>query len=187
MDIFENALLFATEKHSNQTRRENNAPYIVHPTESAIIISTMTGDREILAAALLHDVIEDAGVTADELRERFGDRVTELVLSETEDKRTDRPPADTWQIRKEESLEKLRNSDDIAVKMLWMGDKLSNIRSFYRLYLEKGSDLWQGFHQKDPKVQAWYYRTVADCLSELKDHAVYKEYVYLVNKIFENV
>lgn len=88
---------------------------------------------------------------------------------------------------KTESLEVLKNTEDIAVKMLWMGDKLSNMRSFYRLYLEKGSDLWQGFHQKDPKVQAWYYRTVAEYLADLKGYAAYNEYVYLVNKIFENV
>ena len=187
MDIFDEALIFATEKHSGQTRRENNAPYIVHPIEAATVVSTMSGDRELLAAALLHDVIEDAGVTADELRERFGSRVTELVLSETEDKRVDRPPTETWQIRKAESLELLKNTEDIAVKMLWMGDKLSNMRSFYRLYLEKGNDLWQGFHQKDPKVQAWYYRTVAEYLADLKGYAAYNEYVYLVNKIFENV
>lgn len=186
MDIFDKALIFATEKHSGQTRRENNAPYIVHPIEAATVVSTMSGDRELLAAALLHDVIEDAGVTADELREMFGDRVTELVLSETEDKRKDRPPTETWQIRKAESLEELRSTNDIAVKMLWMGDKLSNMRSFYRLYLEKGNDLWQGFHQKDPKIQAWYYRTVAEYLAELEGYAVYKEYVFLVNKIFEN-
>ena len=57
-----------------------------------------------ICAALLHDVVEDAEISIEEVEEKFGKRVRELVESETEDKRADLPPSKTWRIRKEESL-----------------------------------------------------------------------------------
>ena len=92
----------------------------------------MTTDQEVIAAALLHDVVEDTHVTIDEIEEKFGKRVKELVLSETEDKRPNMPSSLSWRIRKEESLEVLKTTTDIGVLMIWLGDKLANIRSIYR-------------------------------------------------------
>lgn len=186
MDVFEQALLFAAEKHRDQFRKDKKTPYIVHPLEAASVAAALTSDKEILAAALLHDVVEDAGVKPEELKEKFGERVTELVLSETEDKRNDRPPAETWQIRKAESLEVLKSTDDIGVKILWLSDKLSNVRSFYRQYCECGSAFWQNFHQSDPKMQEWYYRTVLENISELSESVPYRELYSLVDKLFES-
>ena len=60
--------------------------------EAAVIVSTMTDDQEVIAAAALHDVVEDAGITMETIEEQFGTRVRKLVESETEDKRADRPP-----------------------------------------------------------------------------------------------
>lgn len=187
MELFEKALCFAAEKHSGQRRKRASTLYIFHPMEAALIVSTMTSDQNVLAAAVLHDTIEDAGVTAEEIEKEFGARVKELVLSETENKRSDLPAEDTWFIRKQESLEELKNSQDVAVKMLWLGDKLSNARSYYREYLKSGDALWNNFHEKDPKKQAWYYRTVAECVSDLSEYDAYKEYVRLIDKVFENV
>lgn len=186
MDLFELAVCFAADKHSGQ-RRTTGEPYLLHPLEAAAIVGTMTSDPEVLAAAVLHDTVEDAHVTFEELTRRFGPRVAELVRSETEDKRANRPPDETWKLRKEESLRILASSRDIAVKMIWLGDKLSNARSFYRMYRQVGDRLWQNFHQKDPAVQAWHYRRIAECLSELRDTDAYREYVALIGVIFENV
>ena len=187
MDLYNDALVFAIEKHSGQTRKLADTPYIVHPLEVSVIVSTMTNEPETLAAAVLHDTIEDAGVTYEEICERFGKRTALLVMTETEDKREDRPPAETWHLRKEETLLILKNTKDIEVKKLWLGDKLSNIRSFYRAYLKEGDALWQHFNQKDPREQAWYYRTIASYLAELKDYDAYKEFTSLTDKIFENI
>lgn len=186
-DVFERAVAFASEKHSGQTRRLSDAPYILHPLEVATIVGTMTDDAELLAAAVLHDTVEDAGVTLEEIDELFGRRVQLLVMTETEDKRAERPAAETWELRKEETLLVLQNTRDIAVKMLWLGDKLSNMRSFYREYLRQGNALWQQFNQKDPKRQAWYYRTIAQYVSVLSEHEAYREYVRLMNTVFETV
>ena len=83
--------------------KKSDLPYILHPMEAAVVVGTMTDDQNVIAAAALHDVVEDAGVTIEEIEEKFGKRVRELVASETEDKRADLPPSDTWRIRKEES------------------------------------------------------------------------------------
>ena len=115
MELVSEAIIFATKAHDGMRRKKSEVPYILHPMEAAVIVGTMTEDQNMIAAAALHDVVEDAGVTIKEIEEKFGKRVKELVSSETEDKRADLPPADTWRERKEESLAVLKNTDDIGV------------------------------------------------------------------------
>jgi myo-inositol-1(or 4)-monophosphatase len=68
--------------------------------------------------------------------------------------------------------------------MIWLADKLSNMRSFYQSYLKEGSALWEKFNQKDAKKQEWFYRTVLDLTKELKDFPAWQEYDRLVNIVF---
>lgn len=185
MNILEEAIVFATKAHEGQMRKMAKTPYILHPVEVAAIIATMTDDLETMAAGVLHDTIEDCGVDPREIKEKFGARVSALVQSETEDRQSNRPAAETWIARKEDSLLMLKHSKDKAVKIMWLGDKLSNIRSFYRAYQKDGNKIWEGLHQKDPKMQEWYYRTIAQYLyDDLGDTEAYKEYVRLVDGVF---
>lgn len=185
MNILEKAIVFATEAHEGQTRKLAKTPYILHPLEVAAIAATVTGDMSVMAAAVLHDTIEDCGITEQQIRDSFGDRVADLVVSETENRSLSGTAEQTWQKRKEDSIAVLKNSDDIGVKILWLSDKLSNMRSFYRMYIKNKDELFSGLHQKDPKVQGWYYKTIAGCLTDLSDTPAYKEYVELINKVFE--
>ena len=125
-----------------------------------------------------------AGITIEEIEEKFGKRVRELVASETEDKRAHRPPEETWRIRKEESLSVLKNTDDIAVLMVWLGDKLANMRSIYRDFKVEGHAMWQRFNQNDEKAQAWYYRSIADLTERLSDTSAWLEYKTLTELVF---
>ncbi len=184
MDVLDKAIAFATNAHSGQVRKLAKTPYILHPMEVACIISTMTEDRETMAAGLLHDTIEDCDIDPQVIYDEFGKRVYGLVLSETEDKLSERPLAETWMERKEDSLLMLENTTDEHVRILWLADKLSNIRSFYREYLKKGNDIWSTLNQKDPKMQEWYYRSIAKSLKSLENTAAYLEYITLVDKIF---
>lgn len=178
------AIVFATQCHAGQMRKMANVPYILHPMEVAAIIGTMTDDEDVMIAGLLHDTVEDCGADPMLIRETFGPRVAALVQSETEDKIANRPAAETWKQRKEESLLLFHYTKDRDVKILWLADKLSNIRSFYREYQKRGDAMWQSLNQKDPAMQAWYYKTIAEYLSEMRDTAAYQEYVSLVEKIF---
>ena len=107
-----------------------------------------------------------------------------MVASETEDKRTERPPAETWRIRKEESLRVLEESGDINVKILWLSDKLANMRSYCRMKKKMGAGLWSIFNQSDPAQQAWYYCAVARLTEELSAYDAWQEYRRLTVFVF---
>jgi len=184
LSVFERAVIFATQAHRGMRRKLGGIPYIAHPLECASIVATVTTDEEVMAAAVLHDVLEDTEVSADVLREEFGDRVTELVCMETEDKRRDIPASESWYVRKTESLKELEETDDDAVKILWLADKLSNMRSFYRQHLLEGDAMWQHFNQKDVKMQEWYYRKISELLIDLKQYPAMQEYDRLTNCVF---
>ena len=185
MELVSRAILLATEAHDGMRRKKSECPYILHPLEAAVIVSSMSEDQELIAAAVLHDVVEDAGIPMDEIESRFGKRVRMLVECETEDKREGLPAKDTWMIRKEESLQKLKDANDPAVMMLWIGDKLANIRSIYRDWKEEGDAMWQRFNQSDPKIQAWYYHTIAELTKPLSHTAAWIEYNALTQLVFE--
>ena len=184
MELVSEAIAFAVRAHDGMRRKIGETPYILHPLEAAVIVGTMSEDPCLIAAAVLHDVVEDTGVTLQEIEERFGVRVRELVASETEDKRADLPPADTWRVRKEESLAALKNTEDTDVLTLWLGDKLSNMRSFYRTFKERGDAMWQSFNQKDPSEQAWYYRSIVKLTERLSDTSAWLEYKTLTELVF---
>ncbi len=179
------AIVMATRAHTGQVRKLESRPYILHPMEVAAIAGTLTTEEDVIIAGLLHDVVEDAGVTPDTLRTEFGERVAALVAGETENKRASRPAEETWKIRKEESLRVLRETEDEGLKMLWLSDKLSNIRSLYRGFRRYGDAAFDAFHQKDKREHAWYYRAVADAVGSLADTAAYEEYTELVRKLFD--
>lgn len=181
--VFDKAIAYAVKQHSGQTRKGTNVPYIIHPMETASIVGTMTDDLEILAAAVLHDVVEDAQVTINELKERFGDRVAKLVAAESEDKRADQSQASTWKIRKSETISHLVTASKDEM-MITLGDKLSNIRAVNRDYEVMGERVWELFNQKEKAEHAWYYGAVAQALVSLSAFPVYREYATLVNRVF---
>ena len=184
MELVSEAIVFAVKAHDGMRRKKSEAPYILHPMEAAVIVGTMSDDQNLIAAAALHDVVEDAGVTIEEIEERFGARVRELVGSETEDKREDQPPADTWRIRKEESLAVLKSTDDLGVLIVWLGDKLANMRAIYRDFKVEGNAMWQRFNQKDVSEQAWYYRSIVKLTERLSETSAWIEYKTLTELVF---
>ncbi|MBR4436538.1 MAG: bifunctional (p)ppGpp synthetase/guanosine-3',5'-bis(diphosphate) 3'-pyrophosphohydrolase, partial [Spirochaetales bacterium] len=66
------AIIFAAKAHEGQMRKFSKTPYILHPLEVAGIIATMTDDQKVMAAGVLHDVIEDCGVDPAIIKEKFG-------------------------------------------------------------------------------------------------------------------
>ena len=184
MELVSEAISFAVKAHDGMRRKKSDVPYILHPLEAAVIVGSMTEDQNVIAAAVLHDVVEDTGVTLEEVEEKFGKRIKELVASETENKRENLPASDTWRIRKEESLAELESTDDINVLMLWIGDKLSNIRAIYREWQKEGDALWQNFNQKDPAEHAWYYKTIAKLTERLSDTTAWIEYKTITEIVF---
>jgi GTP diphosphokinase / guanosine-3',5'-bis(diphosphate) 3'-diphosphatase len=118
------AVMFAAERHKNQRRKDVEAsPYINHPIALAHLLASAAGvdDPIILQAAVLHDTIEDTETTADELRERFGDDVTNIVLEVTDDKTLPK------QRRKELQVEHAAHKSEAAA-LIKLADKTCNLR-----------------------------------------------------------
>ena len=102
--MIDKAIAFATKAHEGQLRKGTNLPYILHPMEVGMIVSRMTDDNEVIAAAVLHDTVEDCdGVSLEMIREEFGEKVARIVTAESEDK------AKSWMERKAHTIDFLKN------------------------------------------------------------------------------
>ena len=178
------ATRLAAQAHDGAYRKGGRAPYLLHVMETAEIVGTMTENEDVLAAAVLHDVLEDTSVTEEELRETVGGHVTELVLAVSENKRREQPAEMTWRLRKQESVERLLKEPRLEVKMIALGDKLSNIRALQRDYGILGEQVWERFNNKSKAEQGWYYQAVTDALQDLNVYPVWHELANLVWEVF---
>lgn len=181
------ALNFAAKKHREQTRKSTDIPYIVHPAECMQILTEMGCSTEIIVAGILHDTIEDTDTTVEELCLNFNKEVVDLVTSESEDK------SKSWQERKSAFINKLKE-DCNSAKIVCFADKLSNVRSIYRDYLEIGERVWDRFNESKDK-EKWYYESLGEVFAKIElnnlnnDNArnLYKEYKEILSKLFDNL
>ena len=183
-ELLDRAIIFAVRAHAGTERRGKGFPYIVHPMEAVEIVSTMTTDQELLAAAALHDTVEDTDVTVEQIRAEFGDRIASLVASESDTFEAGVSEEDSWHSRKQAAIDRLAAASHDA-KIVALGDKLSNMRAIARDYSIKGDELWKIFHAKDRRDHEWHYRGLAESLSDLSDTFAYKEFVQLINQVFD--
>ena len=181
--LLDKAIVFAARAHKDTERRGKGFPYIAHPLEAMAIVATMTNDQELLAAACLHDVLEDTDVTYDELKKEFGTRVADLVQAESDVVFENKSAADSWIERKQIAMDHLAHAPR-DVQIVAMGDKLSNMRAMHHDYKDIGEDLWLRFHVTDPKLHEWHYRGLAEALKNLSDTEAYKEFVFLIEQTF---
>ena len=184
-NIVEKAIKYATEKHSGQKRKDGTI-YVLHPLEVVTIASSITNDEEVLAAATLHDVIEECDIDIKEITNIFGNRVSKIVALETEPKYPELSKDKSWQLRKEEAIRRLNNSDDIGFKIVYLSDKLANIRSLFKDFNMNGLDALNKFNIRDKDMQAWYYFSVLEAVKELNKHDAYKELEDKVKYIFKD-
>src|SRR5512135_2066956 len=118
------ALAFAAHKHRDQRRKDAEAsPYINHPIALAEVLAGegAVADPEVLAAALLHDTIEDTATTAEELRAEFGERIAAMVEEVTDDKALPKAERKRLQIEHAPTLSR-------GAKLVKLADKICNLR-----------------------------------------------------------
>lgn len=181
--LLDRAIIFAVKVHAGTERRGKGYPYIVHPLEAVSIVATMTSDQELLAAAALHDTVEDTDVTVEQIRAEFGDRVANLVDTESDTKSEGVSMEASWHIRKQAAIERLSKADRDA-KIVALGDKLSNMRGIARDYAIQGNNIWNLFHVKERKSHEWHFRGLAYALRELDGIPAYQEFERLINQVF---
>ena len=180
-EMLNNAIAYAVEKHKKGLRKGTKMPYIVHPLEVMHNLLLMGADKNLMAAGVLHDTVEDTDATLEEIAENFGEDVAALVASHTE-KDKELP----WKERKEIALEHLKHANK-REQMLVLADKLSNMRAIARDYAELSDKLWERFN-RGMDAQAWYYYGGAAALAQLGEYddtrALYQEFADLVNEVF---
>jgi len=184
-ELLDRAIVFAVRAHAGTERRGKGFPYIVHPLEAVEIVATMTTDQELLAAAALHDTVEDTDVTVEQIQAEFGNRIASLVASESDTPQPGVSEEDSWHARKQAAIDRLASASHDA-KIVALGDKLSNMRAIARDYAVQGDALWNLFHAKAPSDHEWHYRGLAHALSELRGTFAYKEFEQLINQVFGN-
>ena len=138
----------------------------------------------MVAAAWLHDTVEDTGVTMEMLKQEFGEDVAALVAGNSEDKMEEKPAESTWEARKAQTIRDLRFCRDRRVKLVVFADKLANLRSLCRDYTELGDKLWERFNQKDPGKHRFYYGSVMLNCTEFVGTKAFREYRELMDKTF---
>lgn len=134
-ETVEEALSYATAKHGDQ-KRVSGEPYITHPIAVANILLDLGMDYSSVCAALLHDVIEDTDATEEDLRTKFGDGITELVLGVTKLKKI------SFKSKEQEQAENFRKmffamAKDIRVLIIKLADRLHNMRTVEALSRER--------------------------------------------------
>ncbi|MCB2224497.1 MAG: HD domain-containing protein [Actinobacteria bacterium] len=162
---FDEAVVFALQRHRTQTRKSTAIPYAAHLLAVASLVMEHGGDEDQAIAALLHDSLEDrryTGVTYGELVDRFGARVAGMVRECSDSEEEPKPP---WRDRKARYLASLRHHSDGA-RLVAAADKLHNLRSILTDYRVWGEQLWERFDAGSD--QLWYYRELVRIFTELE-------------------
>jgi (p)ppGpp synthase/HD superfamily hydrolase len=162
LPLTEAALSYAKQLHEGQHRPVDGAPFIVHPLEVASLLYYTGASDAVVAAGVLHDVIEDTAAMASDLQRRFGRRVTDLVVAVSEDDRI----AD-FEARKAALRSQVAASGHDAL-LLFAADKISNTHAL-RLALARSADgdLTVGLVEK-----VRHYRRCVQLLEDLEPDAL---------------
>ncbi len=149
--LIRDALELAERAHAEQIRSGSGGmAYIHHPVAVAELLAEQGYDEETVAAALLHDVVEDSETSVEEIAERFGPRVARLVEAMTDDE-----SVQPYQRRKDEHRRHVEAAGGDALA-IYAADKLSNVRVLRRAYANEGEPAGEEFKAPlDIKEEIW--------------------------------
>jgi (p)ppGpp synthase/HD superfamily hydrolase len=186
---FDQALQYAVDAHGDQTRKGTGVPYVSHLLGVASLVLEEAGDEDEAIAALLHDVVEDQGgkPRLDDVRQRFGERVANLVEAcsdSLEEEEGLKPP---WKTRKERYIERVRTEHDGSALLVSVADKLYNSRAIVRdlRFATDQQEVWDRFGRERDCV-LWYYRSLVDAFrSRMEADRLLEEFDAIVTELEE--
>jgi (p)ppGpp synthase/HD superfamily hydrolase len=162
----EKAFRVAADAHRNQTRKASDLPYFQHPASVALILVRAGFNDELLAAAALHDTIEDTDCTVESLIAELPETVVKLVLECSEAKTNAAGAKIPWRTRKESHIAVVREAS-LPARAIVLADKLHNLGSMV-CDLERGEELWSRFNAS-PDNLIWYHREIVAAAATLPD------------------
>ena len=175
MDIIAKAREIAEKAHEDQVRKDDGSPYIAHPIAVSEIVRENGFSDTVIAAALVHDVLEDTPVTETELRNELGDEVVDIVTAVSEDKSL------PWEDRKKQYVDQVAAASE-ETKAVSVADKIHNSRSNIIAHERMGTAVWDVFNVgRDKKL--WFERTLCDRLKETWQHPMLDEYESLIIRL----
>lgn len=140
MNKIQNAINFSIAAHSGQTRKGKDIPYITHPLTVALILSQTGASDDVVIAGILHDTMEDSGVTKDDIAQNFGENVAGLVYAVSE-----KDKSLPWMERKMAALAEMDTMSQGAL-LLKSADVLCNMTDICKDYREKGEAMFASFN-----------------------------------------
>jgi (p)ppGpp synthase/HD superfamily hydrolase len=171
------AIEVALRAHRNQFRKGTRVPYITHPLAVGILLAKAGCSDEVIIAGILHDTVEDTGISLESLRNKFGEKVSGIVEGASEPDKLF-----SWEERKKHTLDFLKGASP-EVKFVVLADKLDNIRSIASDYLEIGEALWERFN-RGKEAQKWYYQGLVQAL---RDESAVEAYQMLYGQFAQEV
>ena len=171
------------EKENGKVKdKDMGIPYISHPMAVAILLARAGAAEDVIMAALLHDTVEDTGMTLQEIEKAFGPGVAGIVEGCSEPDKSL-----PWEERKEHTLEYLKDAPH-NVWLVSCGDKLQNVRGMALGYSKHKEAFWQRFNMgKDGQV--WYYQGLVESLRCNREYhpALFDQFEAEVEKFVEIV
>ena len=168
-EVINNAVIFAARAHLDQKRKdpESITPFIQHPVMVGLILQRAGFNDDVIAAGILHDVIEDTKYSKEEIEKFFNKNIAELVNNVSEQDKSL-----PWVERKQNYLEHIKECP-IEAKAISAADKIHNIRSIIKS-INEGTDIWSVF-KRGKKVQIERFRKLLSILKETWKHPLIDE------------
>jgi guanosine-3',5'-bis(diphosphate) 3'-pyrophosphohydrolase len=172
MELYEKALKTAIDAHAGQVRKHDHSPYVAHPIMVARMLEKAGFPEVVVAAALTHDVLEDTSVTEEDLRNKLGNQVVDIVVAVSEEK------ALPWEERKAAYVKQVVEANE-SVWAVSVADKIHNAADFIQFHAAAGPDAWKVFNRgKDKKI--WFENLLYAELKNVWTHPLMDEYARLI-------
>ena len=168
-DRFDDALVYASRLHREQTRKGSDIPYVAHLLAVCSLVIEHGGSEDQAIAALLHDAAEDQGgePRLNEIRARYGAAVADIVADCTDAWTEPKPP---WRPRKEAYLAALPSKPPASL-LVSLADKTHNASAILGDYRELGDELWDRFNG-GREGTIWYYRSLSEVFDKVMPGAL---------------
>lgn len=176
---FDDAFHFAAEVHRQQTRKGTEIPYLTHLMAVSALVGEHGGDEDQMIAGLLHDTMEDQGITRQQIEQRFDRRVADIVEACTDSTEQPKPP---WRERKARYIEHLRTATP-DIKLVSAADKLHNARSILSDLRVHGPALWSRFTVGSAEGVLWYFRGLLEAFRQGWSHPLVDELERTIGQI----